>query len=169
MPSLLINNPTQPLSELNLQDYTILDCEPLHDLKGHLGHLLSELPSKVDQSLSTDIKEVLHVHLERKETKRGGDYRIAIIHLLALLRQKSPPPKILQLIETAVTISELLYADEMNRSPRAVLRFYMPHGYTLSFVVSCLKQPLRPNTEQCLDLIFMPLPYMHLHNTRYCA
>ena len=78
---------------------------------------------------------MLHVHLERKETKRGGDYRIAIIHLLALLRQKSPPPKILQLIETAVRISELLCADEMNRSPRAVLRFY--NATWLHFELCC--------------------------------
>jgi hypothetical protein len=129
---LLLNNPTQPLSEINLQHYTILDCEPLHDLKGHLGHLLSELPSKVDKALSDDM---LHVHLERKETKRGGDYRITIIHLLALLRRKPTPPKVLQLIETAVTISELLYAEETNRSPRSILRFY--NATWLHFELCC--------------------------------
>jgi len=32
--SLLITDP----------EYTILDCEPLNDLKGHLKHLLTELP-----------------------------------------------------------------------------------------------------------------------------
>ncbi len=34
VPALLITNPTQSLHELNLQDYEILNCEPLHDLKG---------------------------------------------------------------------------------------------------------------------------------------
>ncbi len=41
VPTLLLTNPTQPLSELNLNAYTVLDCEPLHDLKGHLINLLS--------------------------------------------------------------------------------------------------------------------------------
>lgn len=36
VPTLLLDNPTQLLSDLNLQHYTLLDCEPLHDLKGHL-------------------------------------------------------------------------------------------------------------------------------------
>ena len=34
VPSLLITDP----------EYTILDCEPLNDLKGRLKHLLTELP-----------------------------------------------------------------------------------------------------------------------------
>ncbi len=44
VPSLLLQNPTQPLSDLNLEDYTVLDSEPLHDLKGHLHNILVELP-----------------------------------------------------------------------------------------------------------------------------
>ena len=48
-PTFLTGNPTQPLTELNLQHYEIPDCEPLHDVKGHLSnHLpyLLEEPSK---------------------------------------------------------------------------------------------------------------------------
>lgn len=78
---------------------------------------------------------MLHVHLERKETKRGGDYRITIIRLLALLRRKLTPPKVLQLIETAVTISDLLYMEETNRSPRTILRFY--NATWLHFELCC--------------------------------
>ena len=36
VPSLLVTDPEQPLDSVNLADYTILDCKPLHDLKGHL-------------------------------------------------------------------------------------------------------------------------------------
>ncbi len=45
VPSLLVTKPEQPLTELNLDTYTILDCEPLHDLKGHLTNVLEELPN----------------------------------------------------------------------------------------------------------------------------
>lgn len=36
-------NPTGSLSDLNLDDYTVLDHEPLHNLKSHLIHLCKEL------------------------------------------------------------------------------------------------------------------------------
>ncbi len=44
VPSLLTTSPRQTLGELNLSDYVVVDCKPLHDLKGHLKHLLDELP-----------------------------------------------------------------------------------------------------------------------------
>lgn len=37
VPTLLLENPSLPLSHANLQRYCVLDCEPLHDLKGHLS------------------------------------------------------------------------------------------------------------------------------------
>jgi len=43
VPSLLLL-PALPLGQLNLQHYTILDGEPLHDLKHHLLHLFGLLP-----------------------------------------------------------------------------------------------------------------------------
>ena len=45
VPALLLTNPTQQLSSLNLEKYEIVACEPLHDLKGHLINLITELPS----------------------------------------------------------------------------------------------------------------------------
>lgn len=44
MPSILITNPTTSLGDLHLQHYTILGSEPLHDLKGHLSNVFTELP-----------------------------------------------------------------------------------------------------------------------------
>ena len=45
------------------------------------------------------------------------------------------------LIETAVTISELLYADEANRSPRAILRFYNATWVHLELCCELLAKP----------------------------
>ena len=44
VPSLLVLNPTQSLQDLHLADYEVIDCEPLHDYKGHAHNLLQELP-----------------------------------------------------------------------------------------------------------------------------
>ena len=35
VPTLLLGNPRQTLNDLNLEKYTVLDSEPLHDIKGH--------------------------------------------------------------------------------------------------------------------------------------
>lgn len=44
VPTMLLLDPQQPLAQLHLEDYTVLDSEPLHDLKGHFLHLFAELP-----------------------------------------------------------------------------------------------------------------------------
>ena len=40
VPTLLMTNPQQHLKELHLEKYYILECEPLHDIKGHIHNLL---------------------------------------------------------------------------------------------------------------------------------
>lgn len=45
VPSLLLLNPQQSLQDLHLTNYSIVNCEPLHDVKGHLANLLEELPA----------------------------------------------------------------------------------------------------------------------------
>ena len=42
--TILIIDPSQSLVDLNFSHYAVLDSEPLHDLKGHLINLLTELP-----------------------------------------------------------------------------------------------------------------------------
>ena len=66
VPSLLVTKPEQPLTELNLESYTILDCEPLHDLKGHVTNLLEELPIILTGETKTIVKELnkKKVHLD---------------------------------------------------------------------------------------------------------
>ena len=67
MPSLLIHNPTQPLGQLNLDLYQVLDCEPLHDLKGHINNVITELPSILDPAIKTHYKQVLEAEKRKPE------------------------------------------------------------------------------------------------------
>ena len=123
VPTLLLDNPTQLLSDLNLQHYIILDCEPLHDLKGHLANLFRELPFVIDdQSLATECKQMIDIHLS-KANITGADYRLAAIHLLALLRGKAAS-NVTMLLLTIVEISKILYADDVERTPRSILRLH---------------------------------------------
>ena len=58
-PSLLLMKPDD-LCNLNLQHYTVLDCEPLHDLKGHLLNLFHDLNCQVFFQLPSE-QNVKHV------------------------------------------------------------------------------------------------------------
>lgn len=60
VPTLLVSNPSQPLTNLNLEHYKVLDSEPLHDLKGHLNNLLPEIPHLLPPNLRTLCRQTLH-------------------------------------------------------------------------------------------------------------
>ena len=51
----LLNNPTETL-QCHLKGYTILDCEPLDDIKGHIDNLLQELPHILETALSNEVE-----------------------------------------------------------------------------------------------------------------
>ncbi len=72
----------------------------------------------MEEPLSGEIQAIIDCDLNSKETKRGGDYRLTVIHILALLRSRETPPMVLKLIETIV------YSDEIKRSTRLILRLY---------------------------------------------
>ena len=44
VPALIVNHPTQPLSNHNLESYEVLPVEPLHVIKEHIKNLLDEIP-----------------------------------------------------------------------------------------------------------------------------
>ena len=84
VPTLLSLNPTQALSQINLQEYEILDCEPLHDLKGHLLNLLPEVPNLLPQPLKTECQQILDCTLTKQKVS-GAVLRTAAINLLLKL------------------------------------------------------------------------------------
>ena len=87
VPTLLIHNPAQSLGSLNLQHYTILACEPLHALKGHLHNLFQELPCILHDDLKAECKKLLTTQLS-KEKVTGADLRATAIFALTLFKDK---------------------------------------------------------------------------------
>ena len=66
VPTLLILNPTQSLSSLNLPRYEVLDCEPLHDLNWHLNNLLPEIPHLLPPGLKEQCQQLLNSTVQKK-------------------------------------------------------------------------------------------------------
>ena len=125
VPSLLLLHPEQPLGHLNLQHYTILDSEPLHDLKGHLLHLFDLLPSILPPQSMADCETRIRVCLS-KDKISGADLRTTLIDVFMLLIQSngSNDTQHLLLLRTIIRVSEVLYSSDEERTPRQVLQLY---------------------------------------------
>jgi hypothetical protein len=126
VPTILMTDPRQSLSELNLGRYTILDSEPLHDLKGHLINLLPELPYIIQEPVKTLCENLLANILfsKRQNGYSGGDLRVALIETYKLLHFQNIPSNVKDLLSTAVQISSILYSPDEKRSPKSVLQLY---------------------------------------------
>ena len=122
----MITNPTQSLSQLHLASYTILDSEPLHDLKGHLINLLTELPHILTGESKTLVTELLsHILFSKKQNGySGSDLRVALIETNNLLQSQHVEEELKLLLITAVKISERLYSLCDTRTPKTVLQLY---------------------------------------------
>ena len=140
VPTLLTRNPSQSLASLNLQRYEILDCEPLHDLKGHFYNLLPEFIALLPSQLQQECKEILDSTLVKDKTS-GALFRAAAIKVLVNL-QKTPSvdSMLLTLLTTVVKISEILYLQDSKRTPKKVLQLYncswLHHELCLHFISS---------------------------------
>ena len=125
VPSLLLTNPSQSLHELNLQNYTILDGEPLHDVKGHLSNLFDELPQLLEKSLAEMLQQFsMYTYTLRNKKRRRFSCGRCTHPSSFKTKGKHTSTIVLKLIETAVDISEIMYADEVKRSPKSILRLY---------------------------------------------
>ena len=102
VPSILITNPTTSLEEFHLQHYTILGSEPLHDLKGHLSNVFTELL----YVLQGDVKESCQKSMTyntRKEKVSCADFRMTAIQVYLQLRQHlTAQDPVLLFLQTAV-------------------------------------------------------------------
>ena len=117
VPALLQNTPQAILKSLHLQSYEVFSSEPLHDLKGHLHHIIEEC--LVTGPATVNVKgSVLD-----KSTLQGSDYRQAVILIYKQL-ENTILEAYKQLFRTATDIASLLYSSDSERSPRNVLRLH---------------------------------------------
>ena len=70
---MLLLDPQQLVSQLHLEDYTVLDSEPFHDLKGHFLHLLAELPYLLTGE-HTACEEILAAHKDTKWLGQSAEF-----------------------------------------------------------------------------------------------
>ena len=98
-----------------------MDCEPLHDIKGHLLNLFAELPSILENPVQAAcINRIKQCQL--KEKKSAADPRSAVIQILQAAQDVDW--KVTCLLKSIIKISEVMYSTEQHRSPRLLLQLY---------------------------------------------
>ncbi len=98
----------QSLSNINLGEYEVLDCEPLH---GHLHNLLPEIPPLLQEPLKKECEQILQSTIP-KQSVSGAVLRSAAIKSLLKLLKSKVDKRLLALVETIVRISEIIYMRE---------------------------------------------------------
>ena len=122
--TLLMSSPSQSLSSLHLENYEVLDSEPLHDLKGHLSHLFVELPFILNGDTKDTCCQIISCY-HKKEKVTCADLRLTAIHIyLCLVEKLAHSDERVLLLETVVHISQILYLPATERTPRRVLQLY---------------------------------------------
>ena len=113
---------------MNLQDYEVLDCEPLHDFKGHAYNVLQEIPGLLEQPVQNEIRQVIETTVPKKKLC-GALVRAAVIKVyLKLHKCTGVPQDVKLLIGTLARISESLYSFDKSRT--------ISDGYPMSSAVT---------------------------------
>ena len=124
VPALLLENPTEELSSLNLGRYEIVASEPLHDIKGHLINLITEIPDILPAGETKSGCVKLIDSCLAKEKKSGADLRRVAIQMFLLLKNSDCSPKVLLLLHSIIKIGEIAYSRDDKRCPRQLLQLY---------------------------------------------
>ncbi len=124
VPALLLANPLECLQSLGLERYEVMASEPLHDLKGHIMNLITELPNILPVGETATKSNHLIDCCLAKEKKSGADIRRVVIQLFLLLKDLEVSPKVLLLLQTIIKVGEIAYSLDGARSPRKLLQLY---------------------------------------------
>lgn len=57
------------MHDLHLMNYSVMNCEPLHNVKGHLSHLLEELPWLLPSGQREKCNDLLKAKLGAKVSR----------------------------------------------------------------------------------------------------
>ena len=98
----------------------ILPCEPLHDLKGHIAHVMTEIRHHVEKEVATTLGNIINSTVG--ETNRGCDWRKALfLACLATADCHECPSKVRRLLRLLAEIAQIAYARADRRSPKMIL------------------------------------------------
>ena len=116
LPPLLQPKPTATLDTLGLGKYEISPCEPLHDLKNHFANIIEATEHLLSRNELTEF-QVIKAPVLDKATLQCSDYRKAMILFYLKLNEIKADQTIVDIFQSAVHMSHLLYTSDYHRTP----------------------------------------------------
>ena len=154
VPALLLANPTCELASLNLGKYEMVACEPLHDIKGHVKQLITELPFILPQGETKTKCDDLILHSLPKDKITGADIRKVLIQLYLLLKDLDCSSKIILLLQSILKITEIAYSRADKRCPRQLLQMYNMCWLHMELCKDLLSKPVKLS-KTCMFGIYL--------------
>ena len=131
VPALCFANPSATLEELNLANYEVLGCEPLHDVTGHIKNLFDAIPIHLNKAEKELFQNMIGLSFEGRDAKRGCDHRAALVKITKALDGKINTTAH-QILLIMCEIQDILYSREENRTNQTILRL---HNLTFSHAI----------------------------------
>ena len=123
IPPLLQENPMADIEQIQLGQYEVSPCEPLHDLKSHFSNIIDESENLLTGNALDAFKQIKAAVLN-KITLRCSDYRRAMVLMYLKLKDFKAEQMVTEVFRTGLEISHLLYTHEYNRTHKAVLALH---------------------------------------------
>ena len=123
VPGLLFNCITITMALSCLRFYEVFATEPLHDLKNHIQNVFDELPTILKGKSKDIFLKAKSETIDRKDVKRGCDYRQALIMITYMMRGKCSDV-VYDLLLSLCQISKIAYQRAGRRTEKVVLRLY---------------------------------------------
>lgn len=171
-PALMIQTPTSTASELGLEYYEIMQCEPLHDITNVVANLISDLPKHIDdKTIKSELDKFTTKSIGDKNQLKGSDARRLAIKLAMyteeLFNVNKISEKVHQMVASLVEIIHIAYSPEEKRCPREILRLFnlcFTFGHLYKSIMSKVKSQ-EETTKQQKGLTQRKLFGNHFHST----
>ena len=164
----MCHEPLKSASDLNIDHYEVLCCEPLHDLSNVIQNIITELPMQVPEKLWREFEAFSNSTIGDKKQIKGSDARLYAIKLSKFIAMKHREGKIsecfLNLVNSLVEITQISYASEKSRNQRQILRLYNQCFLFATLSKSIFSKPSKMTTRKFFGSHFQSIT-IHIPET----
>jgi len=125
-----------------------------YDLKGHIYHVIKELPYLLSSPAKDQIKQVIETTLPKQQVSCANLTVTLVKVCLKLLKCQNVDEKVKMLITTLVKITEVLYLRDSSRTPRSVLQLYNATWLHNELCCELIPEP-REHTKTCFYGVYL--------------
>ena len=75
------NNNALTLTNIDLENYAILENEPLHNVSNQIKNLNEKMPNHVPKYMRSSFKQIITASYNGKEAKKGADRRESLVQV----------------------------------------------------------------------------------------